>query len=250
VAQHRAGVTFVVAGGPDMIERELLYFGAYGLPVVEALGALLDLGGDCLWDIGANIGTASLPVLATRPHVQGFLFEPSPPPLSRLLENCVANPALAGRANVRAFAVSDVTGPVSFFVSSERQNSGVGGLARSGNRVATPFTVQAYRGEDLVKNGLAAPPHVIKMDVEGFECEAIEGLGSLLQAEHLAILYENAPYRLRERGDGVKRIRRLLEDAGFQLRRVAPSGRSEPMTDSDFEADCDIIAAKGRYRAF
>ena len=60
---------------------------------------------------------------------------------------------------------------------------------------------------------------MVKIDVEGYEVEVIEGFGPLLHEPSLRALYVEVHFRLlHERGldDGPARIEELLGSAGFR----------------------------------
>src|ERR1035441_988577 len=86
------------------------------------------------WDIGANIGGISLPLLKKFSQLKGVLFEPSAEVAGRLIANLSVNPDLCNRAAVMNIALSDAEGISHFYVSNEPFNSSTGGLGFSHNR--------------------------------------------------------------------------------------------------------------------
>jgi FkbM family methyltransferase len=74
--------------------------------------------------------------------------------------------------------------------------------------------VATARGDDLVSGGLVPPPTVIKIDVEGHELPALEGLTNTLRRPSLnAVIFEDS-------GDAKTPVKMLLEDAGFTCERL------------------------------
>ncbi len=213
----RGGISYELAG-EDIIDY---YISSQTLESPEVTEFLIKAIGNApvrFWDIGANIGGVTLPLLHHCPELTAVSFEPSPSVCGRLLNNLGVNPALQGRCTPVPAAVSDTTTWTNFFVSSERFNSGVGGLKATTNRQGFGPTVPVIRGEEAA--GLfGGPPDVIKIDVEGFEEEAIRGLGALLERD-LLIVFEHSLYRFIDRGLAPDSVVRLLEDKGYEVKTL------------------------------
>ena len=175
--------------------------------------------GDCVWDVGANIGYYTLE-LARRVGSAGSVvaFEPSPNNLERLRAAVAGNNqitvmpcalgAKAGKAHLRQGA--DPIGATSQLVESEEQSAGAGVVS---------VTVQ--RGDDLVDQQLVPAPCVVKIDTEGFEVEVLEGMSGCLASRSLRALCIEIHFGLlTERGlsDAPARIERMLQAAGFRCR--------------------------------
>jgi FkbM family methyltransferase len=236
------GVTYRVEGR-DWIEFHVLYHGGYALHIVDLLAALAPAGG-VFWDVGANIGTTSLAMVARVPGLSCIAFEPSPPVLARLCLNAQLNPALQGRLRVLSLALSDRPGPASFFLSSEPENSGVGGLGPSANRLRTPVTVWAARGDDLIAHGHVPPPTLLKLDVEGHELAVLTGLDRTLRAaDRLGIVFEHSLRRLAEQRQPKDAVAAFLRERGFEL--LVPDGTGlRPLEPVDLDRSQDIVARK------
>ena len=91
---ERDGVNFAISGA-DLIEQQILFTGHYGKNVHTGLERLKPDHPDFVfWDIGANIGSVTLPFAKNNPKAQVFSFEPSPAVLTKLNRNITANPDL------------------------------------------------------------------------------------------------------------------------------------------------------------
>lgn len=213
---ERAGIRYEV-GGEDLIDYYIMANDYESPKVVETLAKEIGDREMCLWDIGANVGGVALPLLQLCEGLQVIMFEPSPAVCGRLMRNIQLNPELAKRARVMSLALSDRTGRTEFFISALPENSGIGGLAEQGNRKGTGLTVAAFRGDELQPE--TPPPDIIKIDVEGFEFEALKGLGALLD-NHPPILFEHSPSILEGRGMQTDCVIHLLENADYSLRSV------------------------------
>ncbi|RAI03855.1 hypothetical protein DLJ53_05130 [Acuticoccus sediminis] len=119
--------------------------------------------GDLFVDIGANIGLYTVALLAEVPGLSAVTFEP----LDRLRERQVANLAangLSGRARVSA----DAVGPEGEMTLYESMNAGRSSLiAFEGARGSRKVNVRPLAAL------LTRPPTAIKIDVEGFEADAL-----------------------------------------------------------------------------
>jgi FkbM family methyltransferase len=170
--------------------------------------------GDCVWDVGANVGYYST-MFADRVGPSGSVhsFEPSPPNFARLSE------AIADRPNVHArqLGLGNASGTLPFQQGSDT----LGATSRIVEYASdASLLVPVERGEDLIVRQLAPPPNAIKIDVEGFESEVFDGLGSLLSSPSLHLIGVEVHFRLlKERGrpEAAAEIERRLSTNGFQV---------------------------------
>jgi FkbM family methyltransferase len=192
-----------------------------------------------MWDIGANIGAISLPLLLIYPKLNIVMFEPSPEVAGRLIANFRNNPLINKRGQIFNLALSNVDGLSEFYVSDEIENSGLAGLGGSLNRSIYPVKLQSYRGDTLIKAGNVRPPQLIKVDVEGFEYEVFSGLENTLRVYKPIIIFEHALYRITERNHDKRLVVDLLQSFGYKIYRIEDGAPIEPL---DLEKDADFIA--------
>ena len=191
------------------------------------------------WDIGANIGAITLPILKKFSNLEAVLFEPSPEVAGRLIYNLSINPDLYSRTTILNIALSDSVRINNFFVSNETFNSGVAGLGQSQNRHQFPIGVQTYTGDYLVETNKYAPPQLIKIDVEGFELEVFKGLENTLKQFHPVIIFEHSLYRFKERGQVTNTVISYLESLGYSIYSQLSN---QKIIDNDLASDNDFIA--------
>jgi FkbM family methyltransferase len=167
--------------------------------------------GDCVWDVGANVGRYTAQ-FAARAGEGGsvYAFEPSPVNFARLSETC------AGAANVHLLrcALGEADGQMRF----EQGGDDLGATSRIVEQGGQVVAIRA--GDCLIADGSAAKPNVLKIDVEGFECEVLDGMHGVLADPRLRTVGVEVHFgRLEERGlrDGPRRIERLLRDASFRV---------------------------------
>ena len=144
-------------------------------------------GGMVFYDLGANIGLFTL--LAARlvgPNGKVFSFEPDPWVAARLRRN-VARNAFENVTVVEA-GVWSRSGPRNFVAAdASSPDQGVGTFVGGGHGVAgTPRECVAL--DDFI--GSAAPPDMIKCDVEGAEVEALAGAEKLLRGHRPWVICE------------------------------------------------------------
>lgn len=80
--------------------------------------------------------------------------------------------------------------------------------------------VDIRTGQGLIQGGEAMVPNAIKIDVEGFELEVLQGLGTHLAAPALRAIGVEVHFGiLQERGmaDAPQRIEQLLARNGFRV---------------------------------
>lgn len=244
---HGSGVRFVLSDAADHIEREVLYSGDFSPDIRKLLASLIGAGASTYWDVGANIGSIALPLLAEFPALRAFLFEPSPQVLARLLRNVAANTALIDRVQIYGLALSNAPGPVEFWTSAEAHNSGVGGLGPSHNRAAFPLRSLGTTVDELLKDGVPAP-QVMKIDVEGFEREVLEGMRGLLSSKpDLAIVLEHSLYRFAERKRPHDWVVGWLRDQGLLVHSTEGGEIGPPVDAAALAREGDFVALSGSY---
>ena len=175
--------------------------------------------GDCVWDVGANVGLYSeLFAGVVGPTGKVISFEPSPACVS-LLKERARNRDGGASWEIVPMALSDEDGEASLSVGC--------GATAAANHLASPgetgtVPVRTARGDSLIAAGQNVPA-VIKIDVEGFDGEVLDGLGSVLDCLSLrAICVEVHFGILTQRGKPQEpaRMVRLLQDHAFTVKWV------------------------------
>jgi FkbM family methyltransferase len=175
--------------------------------------------GDCVWDVGANVGLYSeMFALTVGPSGKVESFEPSPACVAAL-ERRLRDRSAGASWEVVPIALSDVDG-------DGWLSLGDGGTAPSNHLAssddASVIRVKTARGDSLLAQGYG-PPAVIKIDVEGFEGEVLDGMSSVLADASLrAVCVEVHFSQLAGRGkpNEPTRIARVLQAREFSLKWV------------------------------
>lgn len=234
----------VVAGGLQgaklLIELQMkknYWLGTYEPELQQAVHDWLRPG-MVVYDVGANIGYISLLLARTvqttpnggtlRPAGQVFAFEPLPANLERMAANFELNPW----ANITcvAAAVVDRPGPVRFLAhASGAMGKAAGSAGRQNETYMAEITVDGITLDQFVYGAprpgdagdagrpQAAPPHAIKMDIEGGEVLALKGMRRLLadRRRPLLLIELHGPESARAAWE-------TLTAAGYQILRMKP----------------------------
>jgi len=195
---HRP-VTFVMLNddGLDYVAQLVLRDGLAGYenPGPSILAAAIAYDGGAFIDVGANTGLYALMAAASHPDAQVFAFEPLPSIRERLGANVAANPELARRIRVEAFALSDHEGAAVF---NEHVNKS-GLISTSSTLESLPEKGnEQYRGVDVAvttldaycRNTAVGRVGLIKADVEGHERAFLTGAVETVRSHRPLIMVE------------------------------------------------------------
>jgi len=175
--------------------------------MVEWLKNML-VPGDVFWDIGANVGAYSILAAKLCPGATAYSFEPFVPNFGHLWENIVLN-AVTQQVFPVCVGLSNHTSPESLAVSDPRAGSSHHQVGRGGGVLQQG--VLAARGDDLrTLMGLRGPT-LLKLDIDGLEVEAMEGLKDTLSDPALRSLMIEV-----DEGRSEDPVQRICEGAGFR----------------------------------
>lgn len=200
-------------------------YGLYELDTIRTIRSLLKPG-DHFIDCGANVGYVSL--LASRAVGPGGKIdsvEPEPHNRGRLIEHLAVNGV--NNSIIHPVALGSKSGTASiYFPPPSSNNHGTSSLYKP-TPDSTPTEVPVARLDELI----AGTPALIKVDVEGAEPLAIDGMAKLLSsATPPAIIIEHNPVTAKRAGFAPEEwLRRLLVIqpkysawiVGWRLKRLA-----------------------------
>lgn len=212
------------------VDALTLQYGYYEEEVLQ--GILAGLGDEgVFWDVGANMGLHSLTVKHLRPRATVVSFEPAPLMQAQLLCNLHLTKL---EITLFPFALSHERALGQLNVQ-EWWNPGITSLRAAGDiHYSRVLPCWCERGDELVQQGAAPSPTVLKMDVEGWEHEVLRGMTRILEGDTLRHIILEAPLAfLREQP--ASPLLAILHHHGFTVSHL-PSSVEEQTTVTNFLA--------------
>lgn len=183
-----------------------------------------------VYDIGANIGETSL-VFSRRCSLV-YAFEPDPETNRRLRDHLSINMV----ENVITFELAAGNSNASVSLMRTDHNSG-------GNRItsdSTGSTVEVCRLDDLVMHKNLKFPSLIKIDVEGYELQVLEGAIDIITKSRPIIFSEVNDQLLKQNNGSARSLIDFLELHGYVVSNAYDHSRID--VNSILPAHFDIIA--------
>jgi len=169
--------------------------------------------GDVVVDCGAHIGYFTL-LFSRRagPHGKVYAFEPAPGNFSVLVKNVQMNDC--GNVTLIPKAVLDHSGKTSFF---QQPNILSGSACRDNFGGAERIEVEAVSLDEYFARDTGRID-LVKMDIEGAEYAALNGMAGILKKNpRLKLVVEFQPYSLACGGIQPSEFIQLIVDQGFSI---------------------------------
>ena len=171
----------------------------------------------CFWDVGTNIGLYSIIVAKNYPDCKVFAFEPEIESFNRLNDNIKLNSL--NNITPLNYALGDKEEKVQLTKAAHFSNGNHSILNPGKMEVgATHHEITVHRGADIILKDNVEIPDIIKIDVEGFEFNVLQGLGNILLSEKCIGIICEVHFRILEsngKSDEPEKIINFLEDKGF-----------------------------------
>ncbi len=193
---------FAVADERDHIQRRLLAGELYEAAMLRDMRQRCDTGGGVAIDVGAHVGTHSI-FLGAICRQRVLAFEPQEAARRLLLESIKLN-GLEGRVTVLPHAVGERPGRG--VLRAGTANSGMASLELLDDGEPSGAAVDVVRLDDLDTPG---PVRLIKIDVEGMECDVLRGAAGVLRRDRPLVYCETAD------DEAFRRVSALLHDLGY-----------------------------------
>jgi FkbM family methyltransferase len=196
---------------------------------------------DTVVDVGANNGMFSL-VASSLLGDSGkvICFEPNPSCLRVLDQQIVSNQIR--NILVHGVGLGEEEGELTLSIPFFNSGEGTFGASIYSERETYKVKANIIKGDDLL---LDQNPTLIKIDVEGFECSVLAGLGKTIRRHHPIIVTEIVPRQLAACGFSIRDLVELMRRDGYEgyklrLRKVHgyytwEAGRLK-MEDRDYDA--------------
>ena len=170
---------------------------------------------DVFLDIGSNLGVFAVFVGSVIEEGAVVAVEPVPATADKLRRNLARNGIDATVANV-AFAAE--AGEVRMTVPDAHGSSAV----ESGETESEVVTVESVPGDEHLEARDLPTPTVVKMDVEGYEHAALNGLEQTLGSPDCRLVYcEVHPGHASKYGIDSGNVEAILGSHGFETDRIA-----------------------------
>jgi FkbM family methyltransferase len=172
-----------------------------------------------IFDVGANIGVHSITLCSLLAQARVIAFEPAAD-TRRLLERNIRGNGLADRVIVEPYALSNALGNAEFFEMDDDAFSSLKDTGRKG--LLRRSSVQLETLDHYVGSRAIRSLDLVKIDVEGFETEVIEGSLATLAAMRPDLLVEI--YQGSNSNPDPARTIALLTGAGYRAWVVENGG--------------------------
>ncbi len=205
----------------DVIERNLFLSGKWDTKISQVITSELRTGATMV-DIGANIGYFTL--LSSNlvgPKGRVIAVEPSHRNASRLMENLWLN-QVANTAVISIGAGSH--GNFSKLNFPTYNNAGAATFR--GNNTVQDQVAAILRLDDVFEM-LSVVPDLIKIDIEGYEFEALQGMANTLKKYQPVVISELTDAFLIELGQSSRQLIEFMESLGYTCEILSDSSPSE-----------------------
>ncbi len=162
-----------------------------------------------IYDLGGNIGMATLFFKKVYPECSVDIFEPNPDTLEHLEAN-IKNNSLE-KVTVHAAAVGDKDGELGIFISGNASSSGAASIIKSGERMQE-INVPCVKISGL----LDKPVDIMKIDVECSENMIVEDLYNTGKLKLIKTIVAEYHHNVPGHDAKLGRMLTQLEDAGFK----------------------------------
>ena len=229
----RCGCQFELPKGDFGVTLELDSTGEYE-PLTTATILEYLKEGSVFVDIGAHVGLFSVPAMKWVGDLGRVIaFEPHPDNFALLLKNVETNGATEG-ISVENAAVSNCNEPLTLYTSAF--NTGDHQVYPTSGRKGIDIqcvSLDSYFGK-------SERVDVIKMDVQGAEGAAFEGMRRVLQENpKIVVIWELSPSQLEAFGTTAEAVLDFLQSLGFSSTIIDDvTGLKEQVTDAELLNRC------------
>jgi FkbM family methyltransferase len=177
--------------------------------------------GDTVWDVGANVGVYAAQ-FAERGAANVVCFEPAPAAVAALRQRFPEGSTVAKSVQIVPIALADRRSTATFSADGSSPDNQIG----TADGTKPTVEVQVYSADEALVEFALPTPNVIKIDVEGYELEVIEGLTGVLSSKELRSVFVEVHFSLlhnRKLDRAPAAILQTLRQYGFQVHWVDPS---------------------------
>lgn len=203
------------------------------------LQVLSDYRGKIVVDVGANCGAVAKMFAMEADEV--YAFEPHPRNFANLLDQI----KIRDLRNIQAFqiALSNFNGETELI---EREAHGIHSLGpHNRGKIVSKIPIQVRTLDDFWKDKGDAIIGLLKIDVEGFESEVLQGAKNLLREKAIdAIVFEFSPKIHKMRGVDIGAPISFLKSMDYKVFDI--DGEPFNISPAEYPSICDLIAVPNR----
>lgn len=204
-----AEVGYFYAQAGDLITRHLRDFGAHQRGTLNVVTSVLQAA-DTLIDVGAHIGTMSIP-LARHLSAGRVIAVEGDPTTAHVLEHNVRENGMSDKIRVHSCVLTDAPGPV----SGEHMALNSGATSFYADRHGS---VEATTLDTLLSGvDLDGADCLLKLDVEGSELAVLRGGEQFVRQRRPLIVVEVSANQLAHHGSQTSDLDRWLHDHEYDL---------------------------------
>ena len=195
----------------DYLQLMIYYFGNFEPHCLKFLRLCTGKGGTIV-DVGANIGSFTIEgSLVVGPTGRVISIEPVPSHFRTLQANIQLN----GMTNVRPIktAVGNSVGETTLRLP---KGGNLGSFTMGYIQSNEAHTVPLETLDELLTSQNVKSVDLIKMDIEGAECQALLGASKTLERHRPVLIIELNEYALSLNGSSTRDVKRLLDEAGYR----------------------------------
>src|SRR5262249_53132467 len=207
---------------PDDYVQCMMFYNRYGRETLEVFRSFVRPG-DIVIDIGAHVGFFTL-FLAELVTCQGRVYSFEPDVRARKsLERSVAASKMEW-VTVSPFALASKSGTTRFYLA---RGLGSSSAVKGEQQIdATETVVSTISLDELIQRGdITGSVRLLKIDIEGFELDAIRGMSELLKRDRPVMLIEVNEEMLNARGVTPECLFNVLSSLDYDFAAVTKSPR-------------------------
>ena len=232
------------------ISRELLLKGVHEKNSTNQFKEEINEG-MILLEVGANIGYYALigaRIIGDKGHI--YAFEPSPQNIRSLIANVYIN-GFENIVEVHRKGIADKSSKLTFFLYTKSNLCGFvrreteGDIRQIGEIIVDVSTIDQFLGKRKID--------YLRMDIEGFEWEAIKGMKKTLRDKEnfpRGMFIEVHSALLQKKGHSAEEFINILTDCGYSVKKSFYRGRSDISVNSTNELLKHNLLEKGYWETF
>jgi FkbM family methyltransferase len=214
--------TIMVRQGTDLISQHLFQRGTFDWhTVVECHKLASGHSEGCILDIGANIGTVTIPLAQSFPQYTIHAFEPQRHVFYQLAGNVSLNDLY--NVELHMCALGPCNKIVTIDLPDYKTNTNVGAWSMSEEvRRNNPEAKAGGKFQDIVVKTLDSfefnqPVRLVKIDVEGMELDVLVGANDFLREHNYPPLVYECWSRLEWYKESARKLNEYVESFGYTL---------------------------------